>query len=124
MNTLNQDQCLQSASSAPRMNQPTHTPGPWLAIRIGNECYIEADGLLICNMNRNECPGELEVYHCDANARLISAAPDLLAALKLATEELDIAANYLCDLNVQAAVNCKQRAIEARSAVAKAEGKL
>jgi hypothetical protein len=55
-----------------------HTPGPWavdnLTVRWGS--YFVADCVVAdCDIGRQ---GE-----CQANARLIAAAPDLLAALRL-----------------------------------------
>jgi hypothetical protein len=44
-----------------------HTPGPW---HVYEGCVYDAD-----NAELSHCPGE-------ADARLIAAAPDLLAALK------------------------------------------
>ena len=64
-----------------------HTPGPWYALAegvadaaIGYRAVINSDGYTVCN------PSPMG----EANARLISAAPDLLAALQdllAATEE-------------------------------------
>lgn len=60
-----------------------HTPGPWHVTPIGSERYVEANGPeLICDMQRNDCENPEQVARCDANARLISAAPELLAACK------------------------------------------
>jgi hypothetical protein len=68
----------------------THTPGPWLRTKSGNTFQIVAgaDG----NGDPNELvatvhPAAITIDHepCDetkANARLISAAPDMLSALE------------------------------------------
>jgi len=73
----------------------THTPGPWKArlapsgIKRNNHWIIQADSPHI--------PGKIQVVaemngpwnpvNYKANAHLITAAPDLLAALTLATDE-------------------------------------
>lgn len=72
-----------------------HTPGPWQikhAVDGSGDVGITAAGL------RNvlaECffafrdPGEREHGEAEANARLIAAAPDLLAALKLLAADVE-----------------------------------
>lgn len=70
-----------------------HTPGPWsrarderfrhdnsAGVRAANGLYIAAA------LDRNSCDLDEEV---EANARLIAAAPDLLAACREALENLD-----------------------------------
>lgn len=58
-----------------------HTPGPWL--RRGQTDSIDsADGRSVCWVNLHTMPAE-------ANARLISAAPDLLEALQEAQDFID-----------------------------------
>ena len=62
------------------MTQTAHTPGPWV---IGNACasqvFVPCGGAL-----QNVCaPGRTDAERC-ANARLIAAAPDLLAACERA----------------------------------------
>jgi hypothetical protein len=85
----------------------THTPGPWYV----NDRCIEAAG--------PEGPRDVTVavVHApedqrDANARLIAAAPELLAAC----EELLI---YLSDWDDDESETC----VRARAAIAKAEGR-
>lgn len=53
-----------------------HTPGPW-QIKQRNLVASSA-GRLLADCGFAEVPGD----ECQANARLISSAPDLLAALK------------------------------------------
>ena len=53
-----------------------HTPGPW-TLDDTKSFYVFASGEVLCNANRL------------ANARLISAAPDLLVALEEVIAELD-----------------------------------
>ena len=57
-----------------------HTPGPWHVGGIADSIVYAADGFAVANAN---------VYHnshgpheTGANARLIAAAPDMLAALE------------------------------------------
>jgi len=69
-----------------RIEQLTHTPGPWSVrgsrhlvrrIHAGNELSIETEVA---------CVFAHEKRNTEADARLIAAAPDLLAALKTAVE--------------------------------------
>jgi hypothetical protein len=69
------------------MNEAKHTPGPWsvepysrdsghqitVPLKIDNVCIAIAPDLWDCDGGRATC---------EANAHLIAAAPDLLAALK------------------------------------------
>ncbi len=67
------------------MSEAKHTPGPWMSIGITPHEQIvrEENGEVVAfvphNMSRNEY---------EANARLIAAAPDMLATLKDAQEFL------------------------------------
>jgi hypothetical protein len=99
------------------MTQATHTPGPWLL-----------DGDKICTSRDNEIaritrygawfyggtPYGLGNPIGDANARLIAAAPDLLAALEALLD--DALALGLADSHLSGS------AIEARAAITKAKG--
>ena len=65
-----------------------HTPGEWVV----DEFYEDAGCYRIRAADENICHVHAFVPHgstpeADANARLIAAAPDLLAALKLVLEE-------------------------------------
>ena len=73
-------------SQTPKGQTMSHTPGPW---RISG-CRADKDNLLIEHGNsETKSPLLAMLYHdehrlpMDANARLIAAAPELLAALKL-----------------------------------------
>lgn len=100
------------------MNNATHTPGPWKAtVRT----VVNADDPLF-TIDSQDANGELishvaslgdgMSYYSDhaANAALIAAAPDLLAALR---DAIDII-NANCAPRIGAA---------ARAAIARAEGK-
>lgn len=62
-----------------------HTPGPWGC--DGTE--VHAEHLVICNAYRSRTDDEgnwMSSEEVEANARLIAAAPDLLASLKAIVE--------------------------------------
>jgi hypothetical protein len=61
----------------------THTPGPWEYVQDGDEPYWSI------GMNgNNPISGQVMVYTTAEDARLIAAAPELLAALRQAKSEL------------------------------------
>lgn len=69
-----------------------HTPGPWVIdpifinVKDGGSCpaYIrDQNNTIIVDMNFN-IPAGIGSKECTANAKLISAAPDMLEALRLA----------------------------------------
>jgi hypothetical protein len=100
------------------MKKTQHTPGPWhIGRRTRNPAIYSHDGAEIAEM--------LTVTNDDwrDNARLIAAAPDLLAALERAEALLRIAFNPGIDKNVTlCASSCQWAANEARAALAKAQG--
>jgi hypothetical protein len=66
-----------------------HTPGPW---KIGNdETSVSSSDDFVCDC-RSNFDGNLDF----ANARLIAAAPDLLAVL----QELEESSSYWSDYDV------------------------
>ena len=84
-----------------------HTPGPWRAqINHCNHAVISTDGFDIALLRASDCDSE-------ANARLIAAAPDLLAALE------DILARYE-SAGVQCYPEARREVIAARAAIARA----
>lgn len=99
------------------MTDATHTPGPWLL-----------DGDKICTNRDNEIaritrygawfdagtPYGLKNPIGDANARLIAAAPDLLAALEVLVWQLDRTDGLVEEL--------ESMVTEAKAAIAKAKG--
>ncbi|MBS7790293.1 hypothetical protein KTR66_09815 [Roseococcus sp. SDR] len=92
------------------MNANTkHTPGPW-AVSDGGvfPAIWDADGRHLATMS--DCGDEME-----ANAQMMAAAPDLLAALRVALDHM------------QASIETCRRAphdiAAARAAIAKAEGR-
>lgn len=87
----------------------THTPGPWpisgdrydKRITIGEGLVEGPHGYEVAEVYSDDCPRELAL----ANAHLIAAAPELLAALEKARNTLaglgvpSIAAN-ICDATI------------------------
>lgn len=77
----------------------THTPGPWRATEtlVGHDGFrVWIDGPYVSAFNGGEPPKEIAfVYHSDmrgrANARLIAAAPRMLAIL----QELSVLADVI-----------------------------
>lgn len=71
----------------------THTPGPWrkpLAKEdYAGACVVRDDGYIVADCNVFGGDGAPSAQECEANARLIRAAPDLLAACKSALERID-----------------------------------
>ena len=61
------------------MSKPKHTPGPW-RVTLPDECIVTNDD----GHEVADCSAWYEGFPetCAANARLIAAAPDMLAALK------------------------------------------
>jgi hypothetical protein len=57
-----------------------HTPGPWVINDQVDMLFIEADGAPVASVEVGEGPEEAE--GAEADARLIAAAPDLLAELE------------------------------------------
>jgi hypothetical protein len=93
-----------------------HTPGPW---RVGDAAHTifgpkQADGSLAVTIASVAGNARVEDYR--ANARLIAAAPDLLAALKAVSAIAEHGPSVVDALGFQ-----NVRAI--RAAIAKAEGR-
>lgn len=103
-----------------------HTPGPWKAVPVDGEWSVRTlspfapTGQTVVHIgpdcvserNRPVCSGEAV-----ANARLIAAAPDLLAALETFLAWYETAA-----LPREQIVGLAARAGEARAAIARARG--
>jgi hypothetical protein len=94
-----------------------HTPGPW---RVGDAAHTifgpkQSDGSLAVTIASVAGNARMEDYR--ANARLIAAAPDLLAALKDITAKLASYEKFPDGSGNTATFD------KARAAIAKAEGK-
>jgi hypothetical protein len=98
-----------------------HTPGPWKIEdgRVIQGRAFDQSYRNICDLVRGQTPES-----ADANARLIAAAPDLLAALQ---EALDFAEDREDvndgDYGIPEANAHMRLAMMLRAAIAKAEGK-
>jgi len=104
----------------------THTQGPWKVIEhgkgMGKHCVSTANAApipaVICEINTKSVGTNDEIRL--ANARLIAAAPDMLAALKSIARgrSVDVGDNGL------GTVNLDKDAMQsiARAAISKAEG--
>jgi hypothetical protein len=99
-----------------------HTPGPWHV--TGDYVRNENDGLVgeALNLWANV---KTPIDERKANARLIAAAPDLLAALKMAVDSMTCA--FPGGLSIQQGTLCEEQdwdtsLREARAAIAKAAG--
>ena len=93
------------------MNETKFTPGPWQTdgLDVRDTRFREPDACYpIATVDNNNAIDDPE-----ANARLISAAPDLYEAARLAAETLEAVGLSGCD----------QDAKRLRAAIAKAEGK-
>lgn len=109
-----------------------HTPGPWTYegdhthrqynIRmLGHLIGVKDEAKHICTVN-NLPPHVLanrDPVTAEANARLIAAAPDLLAALKLIDSHLTRCINF-SDINRELQERLEAQQVNARAAIAKA----
>jgi len=105
-----------------------HTPGPWI---LGNEdeqcCDVECGGgRTSISLNRFDSlmRDEFHISRAEmlANAHLVEASPDLLAALKECLESEERRRTSLKD-GAPASAYSDARLARVRAAIAKAEGK-
>jgi hypothetical protein len=67
------------------MNKPKHTPGPWYSDQRELDFVRDADGELVAvALHKRVHKPERSVEECAANTCLITAAPEMLEALKQA----------------------------------------
>lgn len=112
-----------------------HTPGPWISVpnvgngeynhtyHIGSACESGPDRIAKQSAVASDSDFSVSADECEANARLIASAPELLAAAKYAIDNLDAAAKE----GIVAAPRWFQcQLLESskmlRAAIAKAEG--
>ena len=103
---------------------PAHTPGPW-----HSECYpryvgptvVSPDGP-VCAISTGPLDRTLPRMPAAANARLIAAAPELLAALESTLDTLDEGAAMPGPEHAVFRRHCQLCAAQARAALAKATG--
>lgn len=67
------------------MNNATHTPGPWEISKHGTPDYAPQFGIYAEGSQNDHCLVRYD--NAQANARLIAAAPDLLAACEAALDD-------------------------------------
>ena len=101
----------------------TPTPGPWKITGKtgdGKRIFVESDmerdswECLQCEVDSDDCDSDMAM----ANARLIAAATDLLAACKAALQELGTI-DHACSLGM---METNPAVKQLRAALAKAEG--
>lgn len=109
-----------------------HTPGPWFYRPDGTGCAAHVEGQSIegynyCIATCNESYSDAINYPtAQANARLVAAAPELLAALEDSSTLMDEVASWLTgdeSFSFETlAEGLAQQAMKAREAIAKAKG--
>lgn len=94
-----------------------HTPGPWASVGEYVEAIDLDTPLSICTIA--SCGTET-----NANSRLISAAPDLLAALEAVIDDLHEGIQDAVDNGASEfwVANARKRLLNARAAIRKARG--
>lgn len=83
---------LQDSAKSGEAKAAAHTPGPWSfapAVPGAKHCFYIAGNNDAHNRQVDIGTVEGGYYSCEANARLIAAAPDLLEALKGLLDVLD-----------------------------------
>ena len=87
----------------------THTPGPWVAERrrFGSWTVLSPEGFYIVDR-------VLSITDIEANARLIAAAPELLAALKECRDAVAAAMRVIADLDTDALIGLASEAKQQR----------
>lgn len=100
-------------------NQTQHTQGEWMAYGTTvalpyKDVILGIEGAEICNMHDSRLPD----VECQANARLVAAAPALLAAL-----ECIVASAMYCNSDDVCIDVHKDKIDQARAAIAKVKGK-
>ena len=96
-----------------------HTPGPWKFSPNGAGYLVTREDVFvvghgICGVKPSQSASEDQ---CEANARLIAAAPDMLAVLNETTLQLRYLADKFGETGTGAAVLARVQAV-----IAKAEG--
>jgi hypothetical protein len=97
------------------MSESKHTPGPWVAEIGGQGSFMIEDSNARVLCQRAAWYSSM-VDESEANARLIAAAPDLLAALIAIADQLERVGDTRRHKD-------GQYIDEARAAIAKAEGR-
>jgi hypothetical protein len=99
----------------------THTPGPWETRQLTSSTRVystEFNNAEICSIQRSRFASGPTTARREADARLIAAAPEMLAALK----EIEWMFDGQEDINNNGGPNDAMKALAAaRRAIAKAE---
>ena len=100
----------------------THTPGPWSVETKGSRHFIDgADELTVAYVDR---AGVRERQTYEANAQLIAAAPELLAALREIESKLNaLLCERVLDSTLPEFYEVRNARNSARAAISKAEGR-
>lgn len=100
---------------------PKHTPGPWETLGT----IVQAPGIFGADLHVASAPDRpVTADEIEANARLIAAAPDLLAALKeLVADEWSYYSDKALEAQLAKGNEMVRPYIAARKAIARAEGK-
>lgn len=107
------------------MNQPTHTPGPWIADHSGTGDAIVTAKCGWLNKDGSKLEPVIVQRASWPDARLIAAAPDLLSCLKEAEQDIRLVATILEQKGTPlTAEKLRSRVATYAAAIAKAEGKL
>lgn len=95
-----------------------HTPGPWFVtqgpFKEGCAVYMQGGMRPIAHIKPLE--------HCDGNAHLIAASPDMLRAAEVSLDFLETVRNFL-GAEAQTALGIDDMERVLRSVIAKAEGR-
>jgi hypothetical protein len=107
---------MKPTTNAPVATQTAHTPGPW-SVQLGGYCrsVIHRAGhpdQVVANAYGNE-------ETAAANAAIIAAAPELLAALERLANAVDA---HCRDITTAALIELDDATINSRAAISKATG--
>lgn len=94
----------------------THTPGPWTLGDEDSPLLLSGDGTYVAQVISRDETGALRPSYA-ADAALIAAAPDLLAALQYALERFECIPEHRDEIGLY-----RTGARLARAAIAKATG--
>lgn len=108
------------------MTKTSHTAGPWKINQQNNYAIIYAgftEQICVCKNNADDMMGVLSQEEQSANAKLISAAPDLLEAL-MALTDIVSGLEAECDsAGIGDLVEVRDAWRKADAAIAKAKGR-
>ncbi len=97
-----------------------HTPGPWTVQRYGRGFDVLREGRIIADC---KAQSGADLPSCEANARLIAAAPALLEALRDAVASLEWCAEQFESMALgNDSAEARVAASRMRDAIAQAEG--